>query len=333
MKLHSLKTLNSFQFNAHCKNIFEVKKASELSSIPKYDSDMLILGEGTNMAFTGDYDGTILRYRSSSISIADTPSGYQVSIDAGHNWHLLVKRLIEQHIAGLENLALIPGTVGAAPVQNIGAYGVEFADVCDYVEFYDLKHKELNRLNKCECEFGYRDSFFKKEGNQSFLITSVGLTLPKRWVPKISYKGLDDLASNVTSKTVFDRVIEVRRTKLPDPRVLGNAGSFFKNPVINMKQYLLLKEIYKDLPMYPVNDEKVKVPAAYLIEQCGFKGQSKNGIGAFEKQPLVLVNHGAGTGAALLDFARSIQMSVLEKFDIRLHNEVRLIGKEGEVAL
>lgn len=294
---------------------------------------MLVLGEGTNMAFTNDFDGTVIRYRSSSLSIVETDSTFKIAVDAGHNWHMLVDLLVKQGIPGLENLALIPGTVGAAPVQNIGAYGVEFSDVCDYVEFYNLSNHELHRVNKQECLFGYRDSIFKRKGNEALLITSVGLTLSKNWQPNTSYKGLDDLGQSCTLDEVMGRVIEIRQSKLPDPKVIGNAGSFFKNPVVSKSQYQLLKREYQDLPGYLVSDDNLKVPAAYLIEQCGFKGQSKGGIGAFEKQPLVLVNRGDGNGATLLDFARNIQTKVLEKFDIKLQNEVRLIGKDGEITL
>ncbi|MBE1301756.1 MAG: UDP-N-acetylmuramate dehydrogenase [Alteromonadaceae bacterium] len=331
--MHSLKTLNSFNFNAHCKEIYEVGNTSQLSTLPKYDSNMLILGEGTNIAFTSDFEGTVVRFRSSSLSIVETDSTFQVKVDAGHNWHVLVDLLVKQGMPGVENLALIPGTVGAAPVQNIGAYGVEFSDVCDFVEFYDLTNHKLHRINKQECLFGYRDSIFKHKGNEALLITSVGLTLSKIWQPNTSYKGLDELGQSCTPNEVLNRVIEIRQSKLPDPKVIGNAGSFFKNPVVSKKQYQLLKREFHDLPAYPVGDDNLKVPAAFLIEQCGFKGHSKDGIGAFEKQPLVLVNRGDGNGAALLDFARNIQTKVLEKFDIKLQNEVRLIGKDGEITL
>ena len=219
--------------------------------------------------------------------------------------------------------------INSAPVQNIGAYGVELADVCSYVDFYNWHTNNVERINSAECQFGYRDSIFKKELNGKGIIVSVGLRLSHTPKPILNYKGLDHLRADVDIETVFNAVVATRNSKLPDPKVLANCGSFFKNPVVSLAHYQRLLQLFPDLPGYKLADNNVKVPAAWCIDQQGFKGKQNGGIGCYELQPLVLVNRGEGTAAQLRELIAEIQQKVLNVYDIKLEPEVRMLNADG----
>lgn len=328
----SLKELHSFRFNVFAHDLTCIEDLRNLDSI-KYDDQCLILGEGTNVAFIEDFQGRLISLQNKELKIDTDAAEFRVHAGAGYQWHQLVCDLLNRDVFGLENLALIPGTAGAAPIQNIGAYGAEFSQFCDYVDVYDLKEKVTLRFETGQCQFGYRDSVFKRAEYQHLLITGIGLKFPRTWRPNLSYKGLDHLPVDSSPQQVCDAVIRLRMSKLPDHRTLGNAGSFFKNPVINKKHFNVLRESYADLTGFEVNKDLVKIPAAWCIDKAGFKGKRTGEVGAYEKQPLVLVNYGNGTGQQLLSLAREIKSAVSEMFSIELENEVTLMGANGKVSL
>ena len=239
---------------------------------------------------------------------------------------------LQQGWHGLENLALIPGTVGAAPVQNIGAYGVELASVCAYVEAFNWQSGEVERIAAADCRFGYRDSIFKHDYQDSHFITAVGLRLPKAWQPVIGYGPLAALGEHPGAQAIFDTVCATRMAKLPDPAVLGNAGSFFKNPVVDAATADALKAGHPALPVFAGPDGGHKLSAAWLIEACGWKGKREGDAGVAEPHALVLVNHGQATGEQLLDLARRIAASVRERFGVSLEPEPRIIGARFDPA-
>jgi len=253
-------------------------------------------------------------------------------VGAGENWHTLVAYTIEQGWGGLENLALIPGSVGAAPIQNIGAYGLEVGERISQVEVVDVITGKTFALTRDECQFGYRDSRFKRAEAKFWVVTHVHFWLANDITPVTAYAELAAL-DNPTPAEIFSKVIEVRQQKLPDPAVLGNAGSFFKNPTITTSEYEALKRSYPTIPGFVVNDQQVKVPAAWLIDNAGFKGQCLDGVCCYHRQPLVLVNQHHATGEALLALARAIQRKVSQLFSVTLAPEVRLLGKQGRIEL
>ncbi len=289
-----------------------------------------VLGAGSNVVLTGDYDGLLLHValRGRQL-IGEDDDAWYIRAAAGENWHDLVEWTLAQGWPGLENLALIPGTVGAAPVQNIGAYGLELADRFLSLETFDLSSGHQQRLAHADCRFGYRDSVFKQQGwhiDGRRLITRVNLRLPKVWQPLTGYA---DLAAELerrqiaapTPRQVADAVITVRRGKLPDPAQLPNAGSFFHNPLLSAADAARLLAAYPQLPRYPQPDGRVKVAAGWLIEYSGWKGRDLGRAGMYEKQALVLVNRGGARGADVLALARAVQTAVRERFGIELTPE------------
>ena len=332
--MHSLASLHLFGFSCSAQAYICINKLSDLTrSLALADrSAFYILGEGSNTVFLEDYEGTIIKPAFMGIDIEHTDTHYLLKVGAGENWHQLVLWCMQQQIYGFENLALIPGTVGAAPIQNIGAYGVEIEQFIYQVNYYDLGEQRHKTLDPQGCEFAYRDSVFKKRLVDQVVITGVTFAIPKNWQGVVHYGELKEL-TEPTAMDIFNKVVEVRQTKLPDPAKIGNAGSFFKNPVIDLKHYKQLQQIRPSIPSYTVETNNVKVPAAWLIDQLGFKGTKIGGIGCHPKQALVLTNDGSGTGDQLLQLARAIQAAVLSEFSIVLENEVRLIGKNGPVIL
>lgn len=303
------------------------------SSLNLNFSAFYILGEGSNTVFLEDYQGTVIRPAFMGVDLKHTDTHYLLKVGAGENWHQLVLWCMQNQIYGLENLALIPGSVGAAPIQNIGAYGVEIEQFIHQVDFYDLNKQCHKSLGRQSCEFAYRDSVFKNDLADKVVITSVTFAIPKIWQAVEHYGELREL-SEPSAMDIFNKVIEVRQSKLPDPKKIGNAGSFFKNPIISLEQFNQLQKTWPSMPSYALdNIEKVKVPAAWLIDTLGFKGKKIGGIACHPNQPLVLTNDGSGTGEELLALARSIQSAVSKEFSIELENEVRLIGKNGPVVL
>ena len=291
-----------------------------------------LLGGGSNTIFLEDFEGQILVNEITGIEHNETEFTHELRVGAGENWHQLVASCVDNGWHGMENLALIPGSVGACPIQNIGAYGVEVETFITSVEGVYLDSNTRFTLSHAECLFGYRDSIFKHELAGKVLITHVNFVLPKQNQLITTYGELAAL-SDPTPLSIFNEVIRIRRAKLPDPEELGNAGSFFKNPVIDNAHYSRLTDEFDDVPGYAVGSEHTKIPAAWLIDRLGFKGRAINGVRCHPTQPLVLTNTGGATGKDLVTLAREIMSSVKARFTIMLEPEVRLVGRKGLIEL
>ncbi|MCU4677171.1 UDP-N-acetylmuramate dehydrogenase [Catenovulum sp. 2E275] len=297
----------------------------------KPDESFIIVGAGSNLLFVdAEFDGQLIQLEQDEFIIEQTASDYLVTLGAGLNWHQTVKRLIDAGIDGLENLALIPGTVGAAPVQNIGAYGVEFSQLCESVTGYNLQTQQVETLNNQQCQFAYRESVFKKQLKDKFIITQVTLRLTKNWQANLSYGPLAEL-NNPTAIQIFEQVCLIRQSKLPDPAKLPNAGSFFKNPVVEASVFNQLIKQDPNIPNYPQADGKVKLAAGYLIDKAGLKGAVYQNAKVHQQQALVLVNQGGSCGVEIANLAAMVRQTVLALFKVKLNPEVRFIGKQGEV--
>ncbi len=289
----------------------------------------MVLGEGSNVVFTEDYPGLIIKNEIRYIQVQDKKEEVWVEAGGGTNWDDLVKYCVQKGYQGIENLSLIPGTVGAAPVQNIGAYGVELADVLIKLEAYDLIENKKVVFRHDECDFGYRDSYFKNSGKGRYIILSIMLRLGKNPQPNLSYPSLQAYLKekrliNPSLQNIRDAVIAIRRSKLPDPMVTPNAGSFFKNPVISREQFEKLSEKYPEAPNYPAGNT-VKIPAGWLIEKAGWKGWKGSHVGVHNKQALVLVHDGKGNPDELLSVKNKIIDDISEKFGLLLEPEVNII--------
>lgn len=320
---------STFRLAANLDQVILVNRHEELAEIAN-ETPPLVMGEGSNTIFLADQRRPLLRYLAAGKQIiAQTAQQVDLHVEAGHNWHELVTWVVNKGWWGLENLALIPGSVGAAPVQNIGAYGVEFADSCRYVDFYVWAEKQVRRIPAENCEFGYRDSIFKQTLSGQGVIIGVGLRLSCVAKPILRYPPLDQIPAESNIKDIYQRVILTRQSKLPDYRVLPNCGSFFKNPVIMVAHYELLKQQHPTIPGYTTVGG-IKVPAAWLLDQLGLKGYILDGIGCYDLQPLVVVNHHANNSAALLHFVSVIRSRVYETFSILLEPEVRLLDANGQ---
>ncbi|MGH8076974.1 MAG: UDP-N-acetylmuramate dehydrogenase [Lysobacter sp.] len=331
----SLTARNTFKVPARAPMLVE---ASESAALPELlqrselrDGVALVLGGGSNLLFADDADGAVLALTGQRIDLREQHDGVAiVRADAGVEWHGFVLWTLAQGLAGLENLSLIPGTVGAAPIQNIGAYGVEVRDFIHIVEAYEPATGTLHRLAPDACAFAYRDSVFKHAPDR-FIVTAVEFALPRNPALKLDYAGLGDelLAMGIdapTPRQVSDAVIAIRRRKLPDPAVLGNAGSFFKNPIVPVAQADALQAMHAALPVFRAGDEARKLSAAWLIDTCGWKGYRDGDAGVAASHALVLVNHGHATGQQLLDLARRIADSVQVRYGVALEPEPRVIG-------
>ncbi|WP_299811402.1 UDP-N-acetylmuramate dehydrogenase [uncultured Shewanella sp.] len=334
----SLKSFNTFALAHSCRKLVHALSTEQLIetcySLFQASEPMLILGGGSNVIFCDDFDGTVVLVETKGIDITEDLENHYLSVAAGENWHEFVYFCLERGFAGLENLALIPGTVGAAPIQNIGAYGVEVEKFCDWVEYVDLSSGEFVRLSARECAFDYRDSIFKNRLQGKALITQVGFKFPKQWAPELEYGPLKELKQpDVTPRQVFDCICETRRSKLPDPKIQGNAGSFFKNPVIDTAQFERLTESNPSIVGYPHGEGKTKVAAGWLIDNAGLKGYKIGGAAVHDKQALVLVNTGDATSKDILLLAKSIVEKIELKFGIALEPEPRMIGADGERSL
>ncbi len=339
----SLKPFNTFGIDAIAKYFTEIKSVDDYRRLlgdKKLSSEKkLILGGGSNILLTQNYDGLVIHNCIPGIEVvSETENFVIVKANAGVVWHHLVLWAIERNYGGIENLSLIPGFVGAAPMQNIGAYGVEIKDVFQELEAINVHTGELQIFNLTDCEFGYRESVFKSKYKGQFLIASVTFRFAKLNSPaalsnyrfKTDYGDIKETlgqmqAFDLSVKAVSDSVIKIRSAKLPDPQKIGNAGSFFKNPVINKEQYESLVAQYPVMPSYPQNDGTIKVPAGWLIEQCGFKGKIVGNTGAHATQALVLVNYGHATGHEIWQLAITIQQTVKEKFGIDISPEVNVV--------
>lgn len=353
----SLKALNSFGVSARAARLITLDDPADLdaalallASAPR----ALVLGGGSNLLLAADFDGTVLRValRGRRI-VSDEGDAAVVEAAAGENWHDFVCWTLDQGLSGLENLSLIPGTVGASPIQNIGAYGVEMRERFESLEAVDRRNGERRRLFAGDCRFGYRDSVFKHPEGAHWLILSVRFRLSRRFEPRLDYGELRaELAGTPDARAVAAAVIAIRRRKLPDPGVLGNAGSFFRNPVVDAAQADALARRHPDVPRYPADDDRspdddrppgadasvgagasasaerrprVKLSAGWLIDRCGWKGFREGDAGVHDRHALVLVNHGAASGAQLLALAERIRDSVRERFGVELEPEPTIV--------
>ncbi len=328
----SLKPYNTFGIDVIAKRFIEVDFVYELQQLFNKEKDVFFIGGGSNMLLTSDIDKIVVHNNIKGISI-DKEFGNDVylTVNAGENWHDFVLWTIRQGYGGLENLSYIPGNVGSCPIQNIGAYGVEVKDLITRVEVIEIETQKTVSFTNLECDFGYRNSVFKNEYKGKYCIISVSFKLTRNEHKlNTSYGAIDkELISkgvtNPTLKDVSDAVIAIRKSKLPDPKEIGNSGSFFKNPIISMDLFCNLQKDYENMPFYEVSDTEVKVPAGWLIEQCGFKGKRFGNCGVHDKQALVLVNYGGATGLEVYELAQTIQKTVKDKFGILLDIEVNII--------
>ncbi|MBX2941947.1 MAG: UDP-N-acetylmuramate dehydrogenase [Cyclobacteriaceae bacterium] len=332
----SLKAYNTFGINAKAKYLCHVTTVDQLVDLlhsPIFKKERhYILGGGSNVLFTKDFDGLIIKDEIKGIeTVSETDTHIVVRVSAGENWHQFVLHAVANDWGGIENLSLIPGTVGAAPMQNIGAYGVEIKNLIERVEAIELSTGRLKTFSNEECAFGYRESVFKRELAKKYFISSVTLRLSKKDHQfNTTYGALQETlkemnVTHTTIQSISDAVIHIRKSKLPDPVVIGNAGSFFKNPTIDVKQFESLQNLHSTIPGYSIDNQNIKVPAGWLIEQCGWKGKRINNVGVHPQQALVLVNYGNGSGAEILNLSEKIQVSVMEEFQIKLTPEVNIL--------
>lgn len=331
----NLKQFNTFGMDVTSRYMVEVNSEEDVKEL--IGSDLfkqnyhLILGGGSNVLLTDHFEGLVVRNVIGGREVVEETDDYvKVKFGSGENWHTCVLWTIENNWGGIENLSLIPGTIGAAPMQNIGAYGVEIKDVFEELSAVHLETGMTRIFLNDECEFGYRESVFKKELKGKYLITSVTLRLSKKPEINISYGAIAETLNslNISDPTISDvsrAVIQIRQSKLPDPAEIGNAGSFFKNPTIPSNNFQDLKTSNPDIPGYPQPNDQVKVPAGWLIENCGWKGKTIGEIGVHKNQALVLVNYGNGRGKDIENLSKEIRASVREKFGIELSPEVNII--------
>ncbi len=332
-KDYPLDNLNTFGVAANAKYFIKPKSLSELvesvkNIIPK-DLPMLVLGGGSNVLFTKDFNGVIIQPSLTGIEeIHSDNDSVTLSVGAGEVWDNFVEYTVYKGLCGIENLSLIPGSVGASPIQNIGAYGVEAKDCIEMVMGLNLESMEMVEYTKNQCQFDYRNSIFKNELKGKVIITHVFFKLSKHLTPITHYGNLEDELKTIGYKTLENirkAVISIRNSKLPDPAKLGNAGSFFKNPIVHIDTVSELKKRFEKVPFYPVNDNSVKLPAGWLIEQCGWKGKRIGNVGVHQNQALVLVNYGGANGIEVLSLAEMVRESVFKNFSVSLEMEVNVI--------
>lgn len=324
---------NTFHLEAMASRFLVVKELKEflvwLKQNPQAIGQIKILGGGSNILLTQSVDGYVIKNELKGIEkIVEDEQSVHIRFGSGENWHECVLWAVERNLGGIENLALIPGTIGAAPIQNIGAYGVELKDVFVECSALHLESGDIHHFSNEECRFGYRDSIFKQEQRGQYFITSVTLALHKKPVYKTDYGDIsktiqEEYNGEISIQTIAKAVIKIRSSKLPDPAQIGNAGSFFKNPVISLQQFEGLKNEHPNIPSYPVPNG-TKIPAAWLIEQCGWKGFSDGEIGVHDRQALVLINKGKGKGIDILTLSERIITSVQHRFNIVLEREVNI---------
>lgn len=331
----SLRPYNTFNIDATARYFTTFQNTGELTellSMQQYEAvPKLVLGGGSNILLTKDFDGLVMKNEIGGIEVIEENDAHvYVKAGAGVNWHQLVQYCVERGFAGMENLSLIPGNVGASPMQNIGAYGVEIKDIFHQLEAYHLGEQRVVSFSLNDCEFGYRESVFKRKYKGQFVITSVTYRLNKKPVFHTSYGAiLEELekmgAEKLSIAAISQAVINIRSSKLPDPKEVGNAGSFFKNPAVEKSHFLFLQTNYPSIPSYPFDAEHVKVPAGWLIQQCGWKGYRRGDAGCYPKQALVLVNYGNATGKEIYALSEEILQSVKTKFSIDLEREVNIV--------
>ncbi len=337
LRAESLLARNTLRLQSNARALVEVSSAPELADALDWARAeglaVLPLGAGSNVVLAGDVDALVLVQRDGEMQVLDDAvNRVDLRVSAGHDWHALVRRTLDHGFYGLENLALIPGTVGAAPIQNIGAYGIELDRFVRTVHAWDIATGETLALSKDECGFGYRDSVFKGDLRDQVVITAVDLRLSRQASPELSYPALQQeleqqRVNDPQPEDVYRAVVDVRSRRLPDPAVEPNAGSFFKNPVVALPQAEILRRAHPELPTYPQADGRLKIPAAWLIDQTGWKGQRRGGVGVHPGHALVLVNYASESGAELLELADEIAASVQQRFGIALEIEPRVYGR------
>lgn len=325
---------NTMGIAAKARYFVSVKSVEELQQVlsdERFKSiSTFMIGGGSNVLFIRDYDGLLIHIDIQGREIIKEDEQHiWLSVGAGENWHQLVQDCVAKGWGGIENLSLIPGSVGAAPIQNIGAYGAELEEVFELLQAVEVATGKSQTFSKDECKFGYRDSIFKNELKGKFVITSVTLKLAKHQEVNTSYKALSEKLAEKkiaepTIKDVSEAVIEIRQSKLPDPAKIGNTGSFFKNPIIDKKKFSSLQKNYPEIPHYPAG-EKIKIPAAWLIDQCGWKGKRLGDAGVHKMQALVIVNYGNASGEEIWQLAQNIQESVQSTFGVSLTPEVNIV--------
>ena len=339
MQIHTQVDLfpyNTFGIHHKAKYFTEIHSVEDAQALFVMDlfksNRYLFLGGGSNLLFTKDFDGLVIKVAINGKEIIrEDENTIILKVGSGESWHDVVRYCVDKNWGGVENLSLIPGTVGAAPIQNIGAYGVEIEKNIFEVETIEISTGKLKIFTHDECHFGYRESVFKTKLKDQFLISSITLTLTKKnHLLHVSYGAITDTLQqneikNISIRDVSDAVIQIRSSKLPDPKKIGNAGSFFKNPSIQNDLHDFLKIQYPSMPSFPTQNSLVKISAAWLIEQCGWKGKKLNNIGVHQHQALVLVNYGGGSGEEIWNLAMKIQASVNEKFGIILQPEVNVL--------
>lgn len=324
---------NTFQIDVEFKTLIQIESADELNNLdPIRDDNFRILGGGSNILLTEDISEPVVLIRNKGIEVLfEHDDSVVVSVAAGENWHDVVQWACGNCFGGIENLSLIPGNAGTAPIQNIGAYGVEIKDTLHSLKAFHIRHGREFIFHNRECKFGYRDSIFKNEWKHKFIITEIILRLTKKGFHQLntSYGAINSELNqrgivNPGIKDISSVVTQIRESKLPNPNIIGNAGSFFKNPVVTKSDYQKLKAEHSDLPHYPVSEEFVKLPAAWLIESCGWKGKKVGETGTYQNQALVLVNHGKAMGKEVYELSSAIQKSVYDNFSIKLEREVNV---------
>lgn len=331
----SLRSLNTFGIATNTKYYSLIRNQAILEELLSHKAlhvlPKLIIGGGSNILFIKDFEGWVIHMDIKGIEkLKENNDHIWLQVGAGVVWHDLVLYCIQKDYAGIENLSLIPGTVGAAPIQNIGAYGVEFSEVFESLEALEISTGLIKKFNKVDCAFGYRDSIFKNSLQGQYIILQVTVRLNKQSTFRIGYGAIQEILTAMQLKTlsikaVSDAVISIRQQKLPNPAYIGNAGSFFKNPIIEQFQADRLKSMYPYLPTHSLSNSHVKIPAAWLIEQCGWKGYRLGAVGVHPHQPLVIVNYGGATGREVYELAQTIQVSVANKFDVILEPEVNIV--------
>lgn len=330
----SLKSLNTFGVESHARWYTDIDNEEDLHALYRdkqlSEKPILILGGGSNILFTRDFEGLVLRMNIKGIKSEISGGDIFVTAGGGEIWNDLVNYCVGHEFAGMENLSLIPGSVGASPIQNIGAYGVELMDIFYSCRAFEIETGVIKEFNNTECQFSYRNSIFKNAWKGKYIITEVTYKLSKSFSPKLSYGAIAQELKNRSTlnpsiKNVSEVVSYIRVSKLPDPATIGNAGSFFKNPVIKFDTFRQIQSVFPDIVHYPVDNEHVKLAAGWLIEQCGWKGKVIGNVGTWKNQALVLVNHGNATGAEIYRLSSDIIISVQNKFGVTLDREVNII--------
>ena len=328
----SLKNYNTFGIDVTAKRFISVDSVYQLQQLLKTEKDVFLISGGSNMLLTKDIKKLVVHINIKGISIdRENENNIYLTVNAGENWHEFVLWCVENNYGGIENLSLIPGNVGTCPIQNIGAYGVEVKDTITKVEVIEIENQKLISFSNKECNFGYRNSIFKNKVKGKYVITSVSFKLTKNNHDfNTSYGAIESelVSKNINTpslKHISDAVIAIRKSKLPDPKEIGNSGSFFKNPVILKNDFLALQKDYPNIPSYKISELEVKVPAGWLIEKAGFKGKRFGEFGVHEKQALVLVNYGNASGKEIHQLAKEIQKTILTQFKITLEIEVNVI--------